>query len=158
MIVMGDFAKGELNAWGYATDVNFGCVAVPNTADYHIYNIDTLVLLKKDSMPQELADRIAQIMVSPNVQADYNIAKGSVSVLRNADQTRMDSCARSSWKVFSRGSAVQVPSLAHDMATDGISKDAIIAETVRFFMDDSIKVTQTQQRLGAITRSLPKAR
>jgi len=158
MIVMGDFAKGELNAWGYTTDVNFGCVAVPNTGNYHIYNVDTLVMLKKGGASPELADRIAQLMVSPNVQADYNIAKGSVSVLKNADQTRMDSCARSSWKVFSHGSAVQVPSLAHDMATDGISKDAIIAEIVHFFADDSIKVEQTQHRLGAITRSLPKPR
>ena len=158
MIVMGDFAKGELNAWGYTTDVNFGCIAVPNTANYHIYNIDTLVMLKKDNAQPDLADKIAQILVSPNVQADYNIAKGSVSVLRNADQVKMDTCARSSWKVFSQGSATQVPSLAHDMATDGISKDAIIAELMHFFLDDSIKVEETQHRLGAISRSLPKSK
>ncbi len=158
MIVMGDFAKGELNAWGYTTDVNFGCIAVPNTANYHIYNIDTLVMPKKDHAQPELGDKIAQLLVSPNVQADYNIAKGSVSVLRNADQIKMDSCARSSWRVFSRGTAAQVPSLAHDMATDGISKDAIIAELMSYFLDDSIPVAETQRRLGAITRSLPKPR
>jgi glucose/mannose transport system substrate-binding protein len=78
--------------------------------------------------------------------------------LRNADQIKMDSCARSSWRVFSRGSASQVPSLAHDMATDGISKDAIIAELMSYFSDDSIPVAETQRRLGAITRSLPKAK
>lgn len=158
MIFMGDFAKGEFNAWGYATDSNFGCVAVPNTASYHIYNIDTLVMLKKDAAAAELADRIAQILVSPLVQTDYNNAKGSVSVLRNADPLKMDSCARESWKVFARGSAAQVPSLAHDMATDGISKDAIIEELVHFFKDDTVKVADTQHRLGMIIRSLPKAR
>jgi glucose/mannose transport system substrate-binding protein len=158
MVVMGDFAKGELNAWGYTTDTNFGCQAVPGTANYHIYNIDTLVFLKKDNAQTELADKIAQILVSPNVQADYNIAKGSVSVLKNADQVKMDTCSRSSWKVFARGSATQVPSLAHDMATDGISKDAIIAELMHFFMDDSVQVGETQRRLIAITHSLPKSR
>jgi glucose/mannose transport system substrate-binding protein len=116
------------------------------------------VFLKKNNGQAELADKIAQILVSPNVQADYNIAKGSVSVLKNADQVKMDSCARSSWKVFSRGSATQVPSLAHDMATDGISKDAIIAELMHYFTDDSVQVEDTQRRLIAITRSLPKSR
>ena len=158
MIVMGDFAKGEFNAWGYATDSSFGCVAVPNTGNTHIYNIDTLVMLKKDGASAELADRIAQILVSPNVQTDYNNIKGSIPVLRNADPLKMDSCARESWKVFARGAAVQVPSLAHDMATDGISKDAIIEELVHFFKDDTVKIVDAQHRLGVITRSLPKAK
>lgn len=157
MIVMGDFAKGEFNAWGYTLDLNYGCIAVPNTANYHIYNIDTLVMLKKDPAAAELADRIAQILIAPNVQTDYNVAKGSVTVLRNADPMKMDSCARESWKVFARGSAIQVPSLAHDMATDGLSKDAIIEELVHFFKDDTVTVADTQHRLGVITRSLPKA-
>ena len=114
-------------------------------------------MLKKEAAFAELADRIAQLLVSPSVQSDYNNAKGSVSVLRNADLTKMDSCARESWKVFARGSTVQVPSLAHDMATDGISKDAIIEELVHFFKDDTVMVADTQHRLVVITRSLPKA-
>ncbi len=153
MIVMGDFAKGELNAGGYTTDVNFGCAAVPNTANYHIYSIDTLVMLKNNLVPPELADKIAQLFESPNVQADYNIAKGSVSVLRNADQIKMDSCARNSWNVFSRGSSAQAPSLAHDMIADSQFSDAVTAEIVRFFTDDSIKVTETQRRMASIARS-----
>jgi len=57
--------------------------------------------------------------------------------------------------IFAR-SAVQVPSLAHRMATDEISKDAIIAEIMRFFSNDSLSVSDTQKRLAAISRTLPK--
>ena len=156
MLVMGDWAKGELNAWGVPTDVGFACVAVPNTANYHLYDVDTLVMLAKDNASRASQEKVAQLAVSPLLQAEYNQIKGSISVLRNPDLSKMDSCSRSSWKMFSRGSAVQVPSLAHRMATDEISKDAIIAEIVRFFMDDTISIADTQNRLAAISHSLPK--
>jgi len=156
MVVMGDFAKGELNAQGLTTDINFSCAAVPNTANYHLYGIDTLVMSKQNKLQPEVADRLAQLLVSPNVQADYNIASGSIPVLRNADQVKMDSCARSSWKVFANGSAVQVPSLAYDMAGDSAVKDALVDEVVRFFMNDTIPVGETLHRLAGLAHARPK--
>ncbi|MFZ6673079.1 ABC transporter substrate-binding protein [Undibacterium sp. Xuan67W] len=156
MMVMGDWVKAELNAWGLATDVGFACMAVPQTENYHLYDIDTLVMLAGDGSHKAAQEKLAQIVLSPAVQGDYNQIKGSVPVLRNPDMSKMDSCARTSWKLFARGSAAQVPSLAHRMATDEISKDAIIAEIYRFFMDDQITVSDTQRRLGAIARSLKK--
>lgn len=158
MLVMGDFVKGELNAWGLVTDVGFGCRAVPETANYFLYDIDTLVMLAKDNAARAGQEKLAQIVVSPALQAEYNQIKGSIPVLRNPDLAKMDSCARASWKLFSRGSAVQVPSLTHRMATDELSRDAIIAEVHRFFMDGQITVGDVQRRLGAIARSLPKSK
>ena len=156
MFIMGDWAKAELNDWGLATDVGFSCMAVPGTENYHLYDIDTLVMLTLDGSHRVAQEKLAQIVVSPSLQAEYNRVKGSISVLRNQDSSKMDSCSRASLKVFSVGSAAQVPSFAHRMATDEISKDAIIAEIVRFFIDDKIAITDTQRRLAAIARSLPK--
>lgn len=42
------------------------------------------------------------------------------------------------------------------MATEEISRDAIIAEVHRYFMDDQVTVAETQRRLGAISRALTK--
>jgi len=156
MLVMGDWAKGELNAWGIATDAGFSCIAVPHTDAYHLYDIDTLVMLENGTLSLAAQEKIAQIAVSPAIQTEYNQLKGSISTLRNADLSKMDSWSRASWKLFARGSASQVPSLTHRMATDDISKDAIIAEIVRFFMDDTITIEDTQHRLASIVRSLPK--
>ncbi|MFZ6753966.1 ABC transporter substrate-binding protein [Undibacterium sp. Dicai25W] len=156
MLVMGDWAKGELNSWGIVTDIGFSCAVVPNTANYHLYDIDTLVMLDKGATARSAQEKIAQIAVSPAVQTEYNQIKGSIPVLRNPELNKMDSCSQTSWKIFSRGSAVQVPSLAHRMATDEISKDAIIAEIMRFFSNDSLSVSDTQKRLAAISRTLPK--
>ncbi|MDE2429133.1 MAG: extracellular solute-binding protein, partial [Burkholderiales bacterium] len=156
MMVMGDWAKAELNAWGVATDTGFSCVAVPQTENYHLYDIDTLVMLAGDGSHRAAQEKLAQLVLSPSVQAEYNQIKGSVPVLRNPDMSKMDSWARASWKLFARGPSAQVPSLTHRMATDEISKDAIVAEIRRFFMDEQISVSEAQRRLGAIARSLQK--
>ena len=94
--------------------------------------------------------------MSAAVQGDYNQIKGSIPVLRNPDLSKMDSCARASWKVFSRGSSVQVPSFAHRMATDETSRDAIIGEVHRYFLDDRITAQEAQRRLVSIAHILTK--
>jgi len=156
MLVMGDWAKGELNSMGMVTDTGFSCTTVPNTANYHLYDIDTLVMLNKGSIARQSQEKVAQIAVQPALQSEYNQIKGSIPVLRNPDLSKMDSCAQASWKIFSRGAASQVPSLAHRMATDEISKEAIVAEIIHFFTNDNVAVGDTQKRLAAISRTLPK--
>jgi len=156
MMVMGDFMKGELNAWGFATDGAFGCTAVPDTGNYHLYDVDTLVMLATDGSHRQAQEKLAQIIVSPAIQSDYNQIKGSIPVLRNPDLSKMDSWSRASWKLFSRGAAFQVPSLVHRMATDEMTKDAMIAVVHRFFMDDQISVSEAQRRLGAIARAMTR--
>jgi glucose/mannose transport system substrate-binding protein len=163
MLVMGDWAKGEMNAWGLATDEAFGCTAVPGTASFHLYNVDTLAMMSARVMSSSVSHRAAQeklaaLVLTPQVQADYNQAKGSVPVLRYPDMTRMDSCARASWKLFSSGGAAQVPSLVHRMAADEIVRDGMVAVVHRFFLDDKVTVAETQRRLGAIARSPTNSR
>ncbi len=157
MMVTGDWAKGELNAWGLTTDIEFGCSTVPGTGDYHLYDIDTLAMFAthKGHRPAQL--KLAQLVLSPDVQNDYNRIKGSIPVLRNPDLSRMDSCARTSWELFSRGARVQVPSFAHRMATDETSRDTIIAELHRFFTDEHVSVSDAQRRLVQIAKILRKA-
>jgi len=88
------------------------------------------------------------------VQADYNKLKGSISVWRMPDLSRMDRCSINSWRVFSKGAAYQAPSLVHRMAADDTTKDAIIAEVRRFFVDDQMTVIDAQRRLASIARAL----
>jgi len=156
MMVMGDWAKGELNAWGMATDSSFGCLATPGTTNYHLFDIDTLAMFASGTSHRSAQLKLAQVTMSAAVQGDYNQIKGSIPVLRNPDLSKMDSCARASWKVFSRGSSVQVPSFAHRMATDETSRDAIIGEVHRYFLDDRITAQEAQRRLVSIAHILTK--
>ena len=101
-------------------------------------------------------EKLAQWVVSPSLQQEYNQVKGSIPVLKNPDLSKMDSCARDAWKVFSGGAAAQVPSFAHRMATDEISRDAMMSEIHRFFMDDQMTVAEAQKRMATMVRALPK--
>ena len=154
MIVMGDWAKGELNAWGYATDDEFACAAMAGTGKFHLYSVDTLSMFTKNYAHVAAQEKLARLVATPSVQQQYNAIKGSVPVRRDADLATMDSCARASWQTFAGGAAVQVPSLVHRMAADEESRDAIIAEVHRYFIDDKVSAAEVQRRLAAILRAL----
>jgi glucose/mannose transport system substrate-binding protein len=153
MMVMGDWAKAELNEWGYATDDEFSCAPMPGTARMHLYSVDTLAMFTNDYARSPAQEKLARLVATPAVQQQYNAIKGSVPVRRDADPARMDSCARDSWTTFAKGSSVQAPSLVHRMAADEESRDAIIAEVHRYFLDDAVTAADTQRRLAAIFRT-----
>ena len=156
MFVMGDWAKGELLAWGLNTDQDFSCAAVPGTADYHLYSVDTLAMFAGDYSHQPAQEKLAQVIMSQPVQSAYNQVKGAISVWRSPDLSKMDSCARASWSAFSKGSAFQAPSLVHRMAADETAKDAIVAEVHRYFVDDKMSESDIQRKLASIARSVSK--
>jgi glucose/mannose transport system substrate-binding protein len=153
MLVMGDWAKAEMNEWGYATDDEFSCAPMPGTGKFHLYSVDTLAMFTNDYAHSPAQEKLARLVATPAVQQQYNAIKGSVPVRRDADPARMDSCARDSWTTFAKGAQVQAPSLVHRMAADEESRDAIIAEVHRFFMNDAVTAQETQRRLTAILRT-----
>lgn len=157
-MVMGDWAKGELVLRGLTVEEGFGCAAVPGTANYHLYNIDTMGMLATRESHRPAQEKLAALIMSPALQNDYNQIKGSIPVLRNPVLSKMDVCARASWKLFTSGPEALVPSLVHRMATEEIVRDAIVAEVHRYFLDDNVSVADTQRRLGTIARTFTKTR
>ena len=157
-MVMGDWAKGELVLRGLTVEEGFGCAAVPGTANYHLYNIDTMGMLATRESHRAAQEKLAALIMSPALQNDYNQIKGSIPVLRNPVLSKMDVCARASWKLFTSGPEALVPSLVHRMATEEIVRDAIVAEVHRYFLDDNVSVADTQRRLGTIARTFTKTR
>jgi glucose/mannose transport system substrate-binding protein len=152
MMIMGDWAKAELNEQGAALDRDYGCTGAPGTGQFHLYSVDTLSMFAGDYRHAQAQERMARLLLSPALQADFNLLKGSVPVRRDVDPAHMDSCARASWSTFARGSALQAPSLVHRMAVDEASRDAIIAEVHRYFLDDRAPVAVAQRRLAALFR------
>lgn len=152
MLVMGDWAKGELNALGLNSERDFGCGAVPGTAAFHLYTVDTLSMLAAHPAQRGAQETLAAMVMQPAVQRDYSRVKGSVPVLRAPDLGAMDGCGRASWTLFASSAAVHAPSMAHRMATDETARDAMVAELHRFFLNERVAVADTQRRLGVIGR------
>lgn len=159
MLIMGDWVKAELKEMGWTLDEEFACIAMPGTAPYHLYSVDTLVMFTNDYARTSAQEKFAKALLNPNLQTEYNTVKGSVSVRKDADPGKMDSCARNSWQSFAQGPSYQTPSLVHRMATEESNRDAIIAVIHRFFIDDKISIQETQKKMAAILRNFsPPAR
>ncbi len=153
MLVMGDWAKAELKETGWVLDEDFACVAMPGTAPYHLYSVDTLVMFTNDYARSFAQEKFAKAMLQSGLQSDYNQAKGSIPVRKDADLSKLDSCAQNSWQTFAKGQLYQAPSLVHRMATEESSRDAIIAVIHRYFIDDRISIQETQKKIAAIFRN-----
>ncbi|MCW7538987.1 ABC transporter substrate-binding protein [Aquabacterium sp. A7-Y] len=156
MLIMGDWAKGELIALGSELGESFDCLPVPGTAGSHLYSIDTLAMLTGDYSRQAAQERMAAHLFSLPVQQGYNRLKGSVPVRRDIDPLGLDSCARDSWQTFANPSAPRLPSLAHRMAADEALKDALIAAVHRYAVDERQDTEATQRRLATLVRALHK--
>ncbi len=154
MFVMGDWAKGELLAGGAELGGDFACMAVPGTGRFHLYSVDSLAMFTAGYAHVAAQEKLARLAVTPALQAEYNAVKGSVTVRRDADPARMDRCARDSWLLFGREPALRAPSLVHRMAAGEASKDAIVAELHRYFVDDTLPASEVQRRLAAMFRAL----
>jgi len=156
MMVTGDWGKAELAQRGARAGADFDCLPFPGTADWHLYSIDTLVMIAGDFSHAPAQRRLAALCASPAMQEAWNRAKGSASVRRDADPARMDAAERASWTTFGRGPAALAPSMVHRMATDEAGRDAIIAELHRFDGDATLAPEALAQRLGAIFRALAR--
>jgi glucose/mannose transport system substrate-binding protein len=152
MMVMGDWVNGELKAWGADPETDFGCVAVPGTARMHLYSVDTLAMLVNDRHPVALQEKMAETLQNKPVQLAYNRIKGSVPVRKDLSALQistMDACARDSWEAFAAADTARVPSLAHRMAADESTKDAVAQTLRRFLADPHMAVREVQRRLAS---------
>jgi len=153
MMLMGDWAKGELMAWGASPGKDFDCVVVPGTDNTHLYSIDTLAMLVNSRHREATQEKVAELISSLPAQLAYNRIKGSVPVHRDADVSSLDSCARDSWASFADPRTARVPSLAHRMAADESIKDAVAQTLWRYLTDPRMGPADAQRRLAAVIRA-----
>lgn len=153
MMIMGDWARGELMAWGASPTRDFGCVVVPGTEGMHLYSVDTLAMLVSARQREAAQEKMAEVVTSIPTQLAYNRIKGAVPVRRDIDPSTLDSCARDSWETFAAARSARVPSLAHRMAADEATKDAVAQTLWRFLTDARMEPPEAQRRLAAIIRA-----
>ena len=153
MMIMGDWAKGELMAWGASEERDFGCVAVPGTQKMHLYSIDTLAMLVSNRQREATQEKLAELVVGAPAQLTYNRTKGSVPVRRDIDVRSLDTCARDSWSTFAAPRSARVPSLAHRMAADEATKDAVAQTLWRYLTNPRMEAREAQARLAIVIRA-----
>lgn len=158
MMIMGDWARGELGTMGLEGERDFSCKAVPGTAQAHLYSIDTLAMLAGNGGSQADQEKMAELLGSATLQLGYNRIKGSIPVRRDVPVDELDPCAQQSFHLFANPGTPRVPSLVHRMAFGEVGKNAIIETVHRFALDPSQTPAATQRKLQGLMRALAPKR
>lgn len=159
MMIMGDWARGELGALGLEGERDFACRAVPGTAQAHLFSIDTLAMLAGNGGSQADQEKMAELLGSATLQLGYNRIKGSIPVRRDVPVDELDPCAQASFHLFANPNTPRVPSLVHRMAFGEVGKNAIIETVHRFALDPSQTPAAAQRKLQGLLRALaPKTK
>ncbi|QFI69353.1 ABC transporter substrate-binding protein [Sinorhizobium alkalisoli] len=144
MQFMGDWAKGELVARGYAVDRDFGCSLVPGTEIAYFMVIDAFafpITNRPDAAAAQQA--FARMLLDRDNQVAFSRIKGSLPVRTDVDPSGLDRCGRLGLEMIAEKSGVSAQSMA--MPTQ--MSDGFIAVLAEFFNDQSMSVETAQRRL-----------
>ena len=91
--IMGDWAHGEFALAGKKAGTDYSCVLGPAKTPYITLGGDIFVFFKQNDPDVERAQlSLASMMVSPEVQVKFNLAKGSLPIRSDVDMSSADAC------------------------------------------------------------------
>ncbi|HSA79779.1 MAG TPA: ABC transporter substrate-binding protein [Geminicoccaceae bacterium] len=107
MQVMGDWAKGEFIAAGQTAGEEYGCTVLGGG---YIMGGDVFVFPIVDDPAKQAAQvKLAELMMAPETQIEFNKKKGSVPVRLDVDVSSMDVCAQQGMAML-QDAEQQIPS------------------------------------------------
>ena len=92
MQLMGDWAEGEFLRAGKKPGEDFVCIRFPGTQGSVTFNSDQFVMFKGGDHAGQMA--LASSVEDPQVQADFNVIKGSVPARTDVPDTKFDACGK----------------------------------------------------------------
>jgi glucose/mannose transport system substrate-binding protein len=148
MQFIGDWVKPQFSAAHQASGFDFLCVPAPGTSNAFSFVIDSFALFKVSGPAKIHAQNdLAAALLSPQVQQEFNLRKGSIPVRLGINLDRFDTCAKASSTAFTAASHddTLVPSLG--MALPSPVEEAMWQVIGDFWDDDRLTPKTTMARL-----------
>ncbi|MDQ0314784.1 ABC transporter substrate-binding protein [Amorphus orientalis] len=152
--IMGDWAKGEFLAAGQVPGEDFLCAAAPG--DGFILNSDSIAFFKVRDEEQQKGEKVlASLIMSPDFQESFNLAKGSIPANENVPMDDFDHCAQTSKEDLEAAieSDSLVPSMAHEMAVPRSVRGEFLDVVTNFFNSDMSSEDAVQTLATSIDRA-----
>lgn len=131
--IMGDWAKGEFNAAGLVAGEDYGCQLAPGTQDAYVLVVDVFTFpVLDDPDATEAQTMLAEIMMDPATQVEFNRFKGALPARLDAEAGSLDECAVLGQQVVSDVEA-QLPNSALAFSNDA---EGQIGDLVTQFWND----------------------
>ncbi|MGY3945341.1 ABC transporter substrate-binding protein [Aeromonas tecta] len=156
MQIMGDWVKGELSAGNYRPGEDIECLPSPGSLGLFSYNLDSIAMFKqRDPAQLQAQGELAQLLMTPKFQEEFNRVKGSIPALIKPDMSKFDRCAIRSYQDFQQAErdGSLLPSMAEGMAVPTNMRQAIMDVLSGFFNDSRANPEQTALQLERAMRS-----
>ena len=140
MQIMGDWAKGEFTNAGQTAGDEFLCFSVPSSDETgFIYLVNSLSFFEQvddEALAGQAA--LASAIMDPDVQVQFNLAKGSIPARNDLDLSGMDACAQSSAADFAAADAAgtAMPTFAGSHAAPAAVVGGATDAITEFFNSD----------------------
>jgi glucose/mannose transport system substrate-binding protein len=149
LMIVGDWAKGDFAAASKKLGADYGCQMAPGNQDAYVMTVDVFVFPKTDKADQITAqNKLAQLMMDPAVQTQFNAFKGALPARLDADIADLDACAKLGQKVMAGGPANQLPNfaLAFSPDTQGQIEDLL----VNYWSNSAVSPVAAAKQLSGI--------
>lgn len=128
--LMGDFAKPELSPGGKAPSPaagDIGCMLTPGTADFYMVVSDSLAMPAGVKGEAEKEQKyLAKVVMTPKVQKQFALAKGSLPARTDVDLDGFDDCAKLGQKVLIKpNGSVPATAMAFTTEVNGAINDVL---------------------------------
>jgi glucose/mannose transport system substrate-binding protein len=155
MQIMGDWAKGEFIRAGLTPGKEIVCVPYPGTANAFIFNSDQLAMFKANKDKQEAGIKLAQAVMDPAVQEEFNAIKGSLPARLDVPVNRLDPCGQKSAEDRQQAITADslVPSMAHGHAGGAAVKGAYYDVVTQFFNSNTSSADAAEQLVEAVANA-----
>ncbi len=153
----GDWVKGELVAAGKVPGKDILCLPAPGTQNDFIYNVDSMVMFRTPIKEQQSAQhRMAELLMTPEFQTSFNLAKGALPIRQDIGLNDFDACSQKSRTDFkaSISNHTLLPSMTHFMAIDERVVKSFLDVIEHFFRNPDVSARQASEQLeAAVTAS-----
>jgi glucose/mannose transport system substrate-binding protein len=153
--IMGDWAKGEFLAADKVPGEDFLCAPAPGNA--FILNSDSFVMFKVSGADRVEGQQVlASLIMSPDFQETFNLAKGSIPARIDVPLGEFDSCAQKSRADLTAAIEADtlVPSMAHEMAIPRSIRGEFLDVVTEHFNSEMSSQDAVNRLVEAIQRAM----
>lgn len=152
--IMGDWAKGEFLAAGKVPGEDFLCAPTPGNG--YVLNSDSFTFFKVSGEENLKGQKVlASLIMSPDFQKTFNLAKGSIPARTDVPLDDFDVCAKKSHEdlLLAIENDTLVPSMAHEMAIPRSVRGEFLDLVTEFFNSDMSSEEAVQRLADAVARA-----
>ena len=145
--IMGDWAQGEFQVAGQVAGEDYTCLPGLGVNEVISTGGDAFYFPLQDDPAVEAAQKeLAALLLSPEVQVDFNLAKGSLPVRGDVDLMAANDCMKKGLEILAGGNILPDGNQTLSADTSSQLEDLM----VEFWNDTSISAEEAQARYAAI--------